>query len=535
MDEVNKWYLSLTYSEAKGILQENLASMKQSFIAAGYYLKYIRDNKLFREDGYKTIWEFAEDNYGIKMSTASRWMAMNDKFSENGNSPILGEEYKEFGKSQLQEMLYLENAQLEEVAPDMTVKEIREVRKPEQIEDVPVHEACEKCTLRENPDAGIVECHPEKGEHKCVLGSLNEKESLLTPEIETSESDSCPPNASSCIRQEWGTTPKQQEVRHKECKKCRNEYNKLEKVLKKSDERGVHRFTTKHESIDDEYGWCWAEIVDEYLRTGYKDPAKECEVVSHGFPHKVLKRKDITVFYDASGETLFDVENERLEQEYESLVEKGDLAENQDTEEEDLGFATSQQDIELPDCEETTVGAEFTEIEESLKYTPQFFLKEQNRKLDDMLQVEDMPEIILERQKTIVCALASMVSQLNNDMQEESLVSEQPELPVLKNNDQRKEFIDDYESWPVWIETKETGEKYYRYNLSDGSAMVVKVYFHKCFDYSMNNGNWEDRYHDGWGSEEYYLLKDDKHFKDCLVNKSYLVECLKEIQKGDKK
>ena len=64
--------LTLTYQEAKSILQKKLNNMKMNFIAAGYYMKYIRDRELFREDGYESIWEFAEDNYGIKKSTASR-------------------------------------------------------------------------------------------------------------------------------------------------------------------------------------------------------------------------------------------------------------------------------------------------------------------------------------------------------------------------------------------------------------------------------------------------------------------------------
>ncbi|MGN0483264.1 MAG: hypothetical protein ACI4HI_06915, partial [Lachnospiraceae bacterium] len=101
---LDKWYQSLTYTEAKDVLQEKLMNIKMNFIAAGYYLKYIRDNELYLEDGYKTIWEFAEDNYGIKRTTASRWMLMNDRFSVDGNTPILAEEYRAFGKSQLQEM-----------------------------------------------------------------------------------------------------------------------------------------------------------------------------------------------------------------------------------------------------------------------------------------------------------------------------------------------------------------------------------------------------------------------------------------------
>ena len=132
MNELNQWYENITYEQAKNILRENMDTLKMSFIAAGYYLKYIRDHELYLEDGYQSIWEFAEDNYGIKKSTASRWMSMNDRFSQGGNSPVLAEEYRGFEKSQLQEMLYLDDKQIQAVTPDMTVKEIREVRKPEE-------------------------------------------------------------------------------------------------------------------------------------------------------------------------------------------------------------------------------------------------------------------------------------------------------------------------------------------------------------------------------------------------------------------
>lgn len=157
MDELNKWYESLTYDEAKNILQEKLANLKQNFIAAGYYLKYIRDNKLYLEDGYQTIWEFAEDNYGIKMSTASRWMSMNDKFSVGGNSPCLADEFKPFGKNQLQEMLYLTDDQMEQAEPEMSAKEIRAIRKPEE----PPQEREEKPSVKlKEPDNHEIDDEP---------------------------------------------------------------------------------------------------------------------------------------------------------------------------------------------------------------------------------------------------------------------------------------------------------------------------------------------------------------------------------------
>lgn len=85
MQDTGKWYEDVPYQECKSIIKERLTSMSRDFISVGYYLKYIRDKKLYKEDGYASVWEFAESNYGIKMSTASRWMAMNDKFSQGGN------------------------------------------------------------------------------------------------------------------------------------------------------------------------------------------------------------------------------------------------------------------------------------------------------------------------------------------------------------------------------------------------------------------------------------------------------------------
>ena len=130
--EAGKWYEDVPYLECKSIIRERLNSMSKDFIAIGYYLKYIRDKKLYKADGYTSIWEFAEDNYGIKTSTASRWMAMNDKFSQDGNTPLLDDRYQDFGKSQLQEMLYLDDEQMEQAKPDMPAKEIRAIRKPEK-------------------------------------------------------------------------------------------------------------------------------------------------------------------------------------------------------------------------------------------------------------------------------------------------------------------------------------------------------------------------------------------------------------------
>ena len=120
MSEIEKkeeWYLNIDYREAKEIIRNKLQGMTQNFIGIGFYLRQIKESEGFRKDGYASVYEFAEDQYGIKRSTAIRWMQMNEKFSQGGYSPFLDSGYKDFGKSQLQEMLYLDSEQLEEVTP----------------------------------------------------------------------------------------------------------------------------------------------------------------------------------------------------------------------------------------------------------------------------------------------------------------------------------------------------------------------------------------------------------------------------------
>ena len=128
-----QWYKQVSLEDAKVFIRSNLAGAARNFIAIGYYLKRVRDGELYREDGHETIWDFAMAEYGISKSTASRYMSMNDRFSQGGNSPLVDDQYKNFDKSKLQEMLSLTDDQMERVTPDNTVQEIRELRKPREI------------------------------------------------------------------------------------------------------------------------------------------------------------------------------------------------------------------------------------------------------------------------------------------------------------------------------------------------------------------------------------------------------------------
>ena len=97
----------------------------------------------------------------------------------------------------------------------------------------------------------------------------------------------------------------------------------------------------------------------------------------------------------------------------------------------------------------------------------------------------------------------------------------QPELPVMKNMTQREEFINSYKSWNIWCKNEYTEETFYRYDLPDGCAIVVKNYPYYI--------EWDKKECE---TEEYYLLAPGyHHFAECGTNMTQLKEHLKNMNK----
>ncbi len=51
---------SRSLEEAKAGIRDHITAAAQNFIAIGYWLKCIRDGKLYEQDGYGTVWDLAE-------------------------------------------------------------------------------------------------------------------------------------------------------------------------------------------------------------------------------------------------------------------------------------------------------------------------------------------------------------------------------------------------------------------------------------------------------------------------------------------
>lgn len=116
------------YQDSVEVIKDESFKIQKSFVKIGWYLKHIRDNQLYAEDGYANIYECAADQFGYSQSSVSRFINICEKFSKDQNSPELDTRYAGFDKSQMIEMLPLNPDELEKVTPEMTVSQIREIK-----------------------------------------------------------------------------------------------------------------------------------------------------------------------------------------------------------------------------------------------------------------------------------------------------------------------------------------------------------------------------------------------------------------------
>lgn len=116
------------YQDSIDIIYDELQKTRKSFIKIGWYLKHIKDAAMYKEDGYTNIYEFAYDKFNISQSTATRFINLCIEFSVNHDSPDLDEKYIDFSVSQLFEMLPMKSEEKGKITPDMTVRQIREVK-----------------------------------------------------------------------------------------------------------------------------------------------------------------------------------------------------------------------------------------------------------------------------------------------------------------------------------------------------------------------------------------------------------------------
>ena len=79
------------------VIKALLNDIAESFISVGFYLKKTEQDELYKQAGYRNIWEYAKDTFGIGRSTASRFMDINTKYSIGGFSPQIDDKWRGYG------------------------------------------------------------------------------------------------------------------------------------------------------------------------------------------------------------------------------------------------------------------------------------------------------------------------------------------------------------------------------------------------------------------------------------------------------
>lgn len=122
-----------TYGEYKAALDGELQRSAESFVRIGYLLKVARDTDILAESGYSSVNEMAEKEYNLDKSQVSRFIRINDEFSENGYSDRLQERYRSFGYAKLAMMLLLPAEINEELSGSYSKAEIQAIK--EEVDD----------------------------------------------------------------------------------------------------------------------------------------------------------------------------------------------------------------------------------------------------------------------------------------------------------------------------------------------------------------------------------------------------------------
>lgn len=115
-----------------------LYDIAHSFVYIGFLLAECESCETYKEWGYSSIHEYAFDQFGFKKSSTYNFINVCKAFSSNSStdkkcslpfSMNMKDNYKDFNYSQLVEMLSMNDKQRSQVTPDMTVKQIREVKR----------------------------------------------------------------------------------------------------------------------------------------------------------------------------------------------------------------------------------------------------------------------------------------------------------------------------------------------------------------------------------------------------------------------
>lgn len=451
---------NLAYEDLNSEIKRTMRRSARDAVQLGFMLRRMVDGRLW-ESAYSCFDEYLYNELHMDYSMANRFMNINKKYSISGSSMEISEKYESYSQGLLMEMLSMPPEMEEKVTPDMTVKQVREIKKQAKKEKEP--EPVKEEVVIDGEYREVRE--PEKV-------ATSQYPDLIKPDEKQREYLNAFAKRFISVKHDWLLD---------------DYYNRVMNVENSPFEIRNH--------------------LDKYNRTWYFDlPSNRVA--------KINLFDDYVQIWDENNNYLGDFDWFYLAVAIQSMwnVVAMDAAKSKN-ENRDEGSDTQNDELQR-----------VINLLEEKKHDLEEWMK--------VAKVEEIPEPVIFEKKTIVGALASMVYELENVKEELDPVP-QPDLPVLKNNDQRKEWLGNYKAWGLWYRDENIDVNYYKYDFEDGSRLIVSEYPNRhCY---WNDKSEDERfYHLLEKNKKSYKKKYDEVFRHSADSETYLVDFLKNLQKKGK-
>ena len=304
-----------------------------------------------------------------------------------------------------------------------------------------------------------------------------------------------------------------------------------------------------------------ARMINVFLENAYKGMGpgntRRFRVMGTEFAAVQRPKEDDFVFYDEQGEKVCYISRERMAAEYQKrivpedfVIEESDMSDSDNCErcenaaENKKTVDEKQQIIELiPEA----WPPELKDIPVPSMIAMDDILQDAEEELKNYLSVADegIPGRTILKYQLIAGGLRIIKNLVRDCLDDENKddgknVMEQLPLPVMRNNDQRKEWLRNYKAWGLWYTDEHIGVRYYKYDFANGARLIAEEYD-------------RDTAHSQWASdhtESYYMHliggpeperksgipKWTQHgrYNKFPNSESELVEFLKEVQRESK-
>lgn len=517
-------------------IRENLGGIVRNFVRTGWHLSRIDRSGAYKLKGYNSIAEYARETFGMAPDGVSRFIHVYEKYSIQGDTPELREEYRDFNFSQLTEMLQLPEDDHAMIRPETKREDIRDLKKFNKQSE---HNPDNLLNWQQDPDDIIREAVKEF--FKARKKDLNE------------------------IYDQYGVGPYQEEDIKKMArflyheKKKKFQTNRVfvmlypDQVFIKSSDGELHDITWP------EFFQTMGSIFDGSAAgkdtwENYFNPEAEKQIpgqdniMNHPeyLPGKLHGRKFEHCIYlpeeDCISEDCGSCEKKKLldkqetkEQKNVEIIPKDRCTTGQsrsgrcgaayycakpvdccakcnndcnsrcgwiekpksvdaETPEETCETVIAPAQVEMIPVEgidAKDIKAEELSLEnlsirintdvwpEDLSDIPvpselfiREYLEEEEKTLRDYLECGGLPERTILRQQLKVAGLRIIRNLVKDVLETEETI--QPELPRLKNNEERKEWLRNYKTWPLRHVDAYTGAKYYEYRFDNGAVLVAE-------------------------------------------------------------